>query len=108
MRDDEVIAAAADAGLALVFTGKALGRRRPLMTQSGHSLATKQRPPPSGKRDERREQVCPFPGPFLLRPLARRRCCRWHVGFRPTTLRDYVLRRQNSRPEQVAGDARAE
>jgi len=80
----------------------------PLVTQSGHSLATKQRPPPSGKRDERREQVCPFPGPFLLRPLARRRRCRWHVGFRPTTLRDYVLRRQNSRPEQVAGDARAE
>jgi hypothetical protein len=36
MRDDEVIAAAADAGLALVFTGKALGRRRPLMTQTRH------------------------------------------------------------------------
>ena len=49
MRDDEVIAAAADAGLALVFTGKALGRRRPLMTQSGHSFATKQRPCPDGE-----------------------------------------------------------
>jgi hypothetical protein len=36
MRDDEVIAAAADAGLALVFTGKALGRRRPLMTHRRH------------------------------------------------------------------------
>ena len=46
--------------------------------------------------------------PVLLWPLAGSRRPRRHVGFRRSTLRNHVLRRQNSRLEQKAGDARAD
>ena len=58
--------------------------------------------PTSGLTDARSRS------PVLLWPLAGSRRPRRHVGFRRSTLRNHVLRRQNSRLEQKAGDARAD
>ena len=45
---------------------------------------------------------------FCYRPLAGAERPQRRVGFRRSTLRNHVFRRQNSRLEQKAGDAGAE